>query len=422
MALPLAILLIPRPAGIAPQAWLLLAIFAGTILGVIVQPLPIAAVALIGIVTATFTGAMTPAQALGGYADPLVWMVFAAFCIAGTMIKTGLGRRLALLFIRSVGGTSIGLAYSLIGSDVVLGTVIPSNGARAAGIIFPVVKSLAQTFDSKPGPTASRLGAFLMLAVYHCDMTVSAMFFTGQASNPLIAQLARQVTGIEIGYTQWAVGAIAPAAVSMLAIPFLLLWLTPPDIRRTPAATQFASAELARLGPPTASEKIMLGVFVLLMALWMTRSWHGIDYPIVALAGLGILLVARVLEWTDVLNERSAWDTFVWYGALVQMARGTWRHGHHQDIRTVHVHTDRRVRLGDCAHRTGCGLRLRTLRLRKHHGACLRDVRAVPHRRAGCGHAGVSCSALAGLSLQRGRLADAVRHDARPRGTSGPAM
>jgi DASS family divalent anion:Na+ symporter len=64
--------------------------------------------------------------------------------------------------------------------------VIPSNGARAGGM-FPIVKSLAEAYESRPGPTATRLGAFLMLMVYHCDVIVSAMFFTGNASNPLIA-------------------------------------------------------------------------------------------------------------------------------------------------------------------------------------------------------------------------------------------
>ena len=67
---------------------------------------------------------------------------------------------------------------------------MPSNGARAGGIVFPIVKSLAEAYDSTPGPTAARLGAFLMLMVYHCDVIVSAMFFTGNAANPLIASLA----------------------------------------------------------------------------------------------------------------------------------------------------------------------------------------------------------------------------------------
>ena len=48
-------------------------------------------------------------------------MVFCAFQIAGGMIKTGLGRRLALLFIRAIGRTSLGLAYALVVTDVLLG-------------------------------------------------------------------------------------------------------------------------------------------------------------------------------------------------------------------------------------------------------------------------------------------------------------
>jgi DASS family divalent anion:Na+ symporter len=318
---PIAILLLAPPAGVTPQGWRLLAIFVGTILGLILQPLPMGAMALLGIAAAASTGALTPAQALAGYADPLVWMVFSAFCIARGMIKTGLGRRIAFVFIRRFGGTSVGLAYSVVATDVVLGTVIPSNGARAGGIIFPVVKSLAEAYDSVPGPTAARLGTFLMLVVFHCDIVVSAMFFTGQASNPLIAALAMQVAGIEIGYAKWALAAIVPAIASMMLVPLLLFRLAPPTVRRTPAAASMAAAELAQLGPRSRSETVMFVVFAMLMVLWITKGLHGIDYPVVALLGLGVLLVARVLDWSDVLGERSAWDTFVWYGGIFQMAR-----------------------------------------------------------------------------------------------------
>jgi len=203
----------------------------------------------------------------------------------------------------------------------VLGMVVPSNGARAGGIIFPIVKSLAEAYDSTPGPTATRLGAFLMLMVYHCDMTVAAMFFTGNAANPLIVSLARQTTGIEISYTRWALGAIAPALASMIVVPLLLYRIRPPSITRTPAAAEFASRELARLGPMARSEQIMLGIFALTTTMYITRGWHGIDYAVTALVGLGGLLVGGVLSWDDVLEERSAWDVFIWYGAIYQMAR-----------------------------------------------------------------------------------------------------
>ena len=134
-----------------PQAWRLLAIFVGTILGLMLQPLPLGAMALVGLAAAALTGALPAGQVFAGYADPLVWMVLAAFCISRGMIKTGLGRRVALLFIRALGHTSLGLGYSVVASDAVLGMVIPSNGARAGGIVFPIVKSLAEAYELHAG-------------------------------------------------------------------------------------------------------------------------------------------------------------------------------------------------------------------------------------------------------------------------------
>jgi DASS family divalent anion:Na+ symporter len=248
-------------------------------------------------------------------------MVLAAFGISRGMIKTGLGRRIGFLFVRAMGRTSIGLGYAIVATDTVLGTVVPSNGARAGGILFPVVKSLAETYESRPGPTSARLGTFLTMMVYHCDVTVSALFLTGNASNPLIASLASQVAGVEIGYATWALGAVMPAAVSMIVLPLVLYRRRPPTVKHTPGAAEFGQAQLEALGPMTRAEKVMLGVFALITLLWLTAGWHRVDYAITALVGLAALLVGGVLTWDDVLAERSGWDVFVWYGAIFQMAR-----------------------------------------------------------------------------------------------------
>src|SRR6185369_2572081 len=39
-----------------------------------------------------------------------------------------------------------------------------------------------------------------------------------------------------------------------------------------------------------------------------------------ALIGLSILLISGVLSWDDILKCRGAWDTVVWFAALVMMA------------------------------------------------------------------------------------------------------
>jgi len=314
------ILLIPVPSGVTTQSWRLLAIFAATITGSIVRPIPGAAIVLLGVTALPVFNVMKINEVLTGYADPVVWLVLAAFFISRGMIKTGLGRRIAFLFIKAIGRHSLGLSYALASTETVLATVIPSTGARSGGIIFPIAKSLAEAYESRPGPTARRLGAFLMVSVYQCNVIVCAMFLTGQASNPIIARFAQEVTGIDVTYARWAVAAILPALVSLLVVPWLVYRVFPPEIKHTPAASDFASEELRAMGLMKWSEWLMLAVFGVVAVLWMTIKFHGIDYAAVALLGISILLITGVLDWEDLITEKAAWAVFIWYGGLIRMA------------------------------------------------------------------------------------------------------
>jgi len=322
LLLPVVILLIPVPPGITPQSWRLLAIFAATIMGSILQPLPGSAMVLLGVTALSLFKVMTIEESLTGYADPVVWLVLAAFFISRGMIKTGLGRRIAFLFIRAIGRHSLGLGYALISTEALLGAVIPSTGARSGGIIFPIAKSLAEAYDSKPGPTARRLGAFLMTTVYQCNVIVCAMYLTGQASNPIISKLAKEVTGVDITYALWITAAIVPAIVSLFLVPLLIYRVFPPEIKHTPAAAQFASDELKQMGKTKWSEWVMLLVFALIAVLWMTPKLTGFHYATVAMVGICILLLSGVLNWEDLIAERPAWSVFIWYGGLLRMAEG----------------------------------------------------------------------------------------------------
>ena len=314
------IMIIPIPDGITPESWRLLAIFAATITGSIVRPLPGGAMVLLGVTALPLFKVLKIEEALTGYADPVVWLVLAAFFISRGMIKTGLGRRIAFLFIKTIGRHSLGLAYALISTEAVLATVIPSTGARSGGIIFPIAKSLAEAYDSTPGPTARRLGAYLMTTVYQCNVIVCAMYLTGQASNPIIAKLAKQVTGLDLTYSRWVLAAIVPALTSLVLAPLLIYKVFPPEIKHTPAAAEFASQQLRLIGPMNRSERLMLLVFGVVAILWMTSGYHDVHYAVVAMLGIAVLLITGVLDWEDLINERAAWAVFIWYGGLLRMA------------------------------------------------------------------------------------------------------
>lgn len=316
----LLVLAFHAPSGITAESWRLFAIFVATIVGSVLRPVPAGAVVFLGVTAIALTNTLPPAKALGGYADPIVWLVLCAFFMSRGVLKTGLGRRIAFLFIRTLGKSSLGLAYALVSTDTLLAAFLPSNSARAGGVVFPVARSLAEAYDSRPGATARRLGAYLLLTIYQCDVIACATFLTGQASNVLIAKFAKDTAGIDLTYTRWVLGASVPALLSLAFVPWLLFKLFPPEVQRTPDASRLAREELTRIGPMSRDERMMSLVFALTAGLWMTGPLHHINYAVVALLGISVLFLSGVLSWDDIIGERAAWDVYIWYGGLLRMA------------------------------------------------------------------------------------------------------
>ena len=315
------------PEGLSIEAWKLFAIFLGTILGIIFKVLPMGAVAIIGISLVAVTGVLDPKSskasvklALSGFSNHVIWLIVIAFFISRGFIKTGLGKRIAYLFIKFFGKKTLGLSYSLLGADLVLAPSIPSNTARGGGIIYPIIRSLAESFNSRPyDNTEHRIGAFLMLSAFQGNIITSAMFMTAMAANPLSAKLAGDL-GVEITWASWALAALVPGIIALIVIPFFIYKVFPPEIKETLNASKIASKELEKMGRIKLKEWFMLGAFILLLIMWINGKALGINGTTAAFMGLSILLLVGVLDWEDVKSEKGAWDTLVWFSSLVMMA------------------------------------------------------------------------------------------------------
>src|SRR6185436_14382139 len=167
---------------------------------------------------------------------------------------TRLGQRIAYFFIHRFGRSSLSLGYSLAAADLVLAPFVPSDTARGGGIMYPIVRSVAEAEGSSPGPTASKLGSFLMLVGFHSTYTASAMFLTGMAANPLIADFARKLAHVELTWMRWAVAASVPGLLTLFFMPQLIYRLHPPEITDTEFARDLARDELRKMGPMRRSE------------------------------------------------------------------------------------------------------------------------------------------------------------------------
>nr|XP_024403086.1 dicarboxylate transporter 1, chloroplastic-like [Physcomitrium patens] len=249
---------IPTPVGVTKNAWQLLSIFLATVVGIITQPLPLGAVALMGLGASVLTKTLTFAAAFSAFGDPIPWLIALAFFFAKGFIKTGLGNRVAYQFVKLFGKTTLGLGYSLVFAEALLSPAIPSVSARSGGIFLPLVKALCLACGSKVGDgTERKLGSWLMLTCFQTSVITSAMFLTAMAANPLSVNLATGAIGQTISWTDWAVAASVPGLVSLLVIPALLYVVYPPEVKSSPDAPKLAAENLEKMGPMSKNEKIM---------------------------------------------------------------------------------------------------------------------------------------------------------------------
>jgi len=224
--------------------------------------------------------------------------------------------------VRAVGGTTLGLAYGLNLAEGALAAGMPSSAARAAGVFYPLVCSVARASGSDPATgTERRTGAFLMQCAFQATGNSSSLWLYGAAQNLLTLRLAA-----EIGYSlpspflTWLRATCVPALVAMALTPLVAYWAIKPEVTATPEAPKEAKRKLEEMGPMSRDE-VVLGCTVLAMlVLWANASAFAIPPVCTAVVGLSVLLFFGTLTWDDCVGEKGAWTTMTWFAILVSMS------------------------------------------------------------------------------------------------------
>jgi L-tartrate/succinate antiporter len=338
--LALALAALPVPGGLEAHAWRYFAVFAGVVLALVLEPVPgavagLAGVALIATLAPwTLFGAEELAQpgfsapgqairwALGGFSNATVWLIFAAFMFALGYEKTGLGRRLALHLVRRMGRRTLALGYAVALADLVLAPFTPSNTARSGGTVFPIIRNLPPLYGSQPGgPSARRLGGYLMWTALATTCVTASMFLTGLAPNLLALEIARETVGVEVTWVEWLTGFLPVGVLLFVAVPWLTYVLYPPEVAAGEEASRWAAAELAAAGRVGSRERLLAVLVGGALLCWILGA-AVLDPTTVALVAVVLMVLAGVVSWEDVLANRSAWNTLVWFATLVALAGG----------------------------------------------------------------------------------------------------
>ena len=318
---------IKPPSGLDQDAYLMFIIFASTILSVLIRAIPMSTSVLIGLLLSIIFNLMPLKVALMGFGDSTTWLVVIAFLIAGVIIDTGLGKRIALICIQELGKSVTGLGYAICTTELILGPLVPSNTARGGGIIAPIVDSISRSLGSEPKNTSEIAGEYLHLVGAHANLITAAMFLTGMAANPIISRAALDVYGIEFDWSTWALGSIIPGLIGLMGLPIFLKYFSKPTIGSIENVRANIKLSIKELGPWSFREIAMVLILLLMLILWTTKSYHTMGTTTVALFGLVMLLILNITTWNQLVKNYKAWDTLIWLGGLLTMATGLKNNG-----------------------------------------------------------------------------------------------
>ncbi len=326
------IALLPVPQGLTPAAWRYFALFAGVVAGLIMEPIPASGVGFVGMAIAAASRLVEAEPgaslkwALSGFSNGTVWLVFSAFMLALGYEKTGLGRRVALVLVKKLGGRTIGLGYAIALTDLVLAPFTASNTARSAGTVFPVIRNIPALYGSYPGETARRIGAYVMWTAFAATCVTSSMFVTALAPNLFAMSLARQIAGVEVSMGGWVVGFLPVGLVLMALLPALVYVIYPPEVKGGPEVPAWAGRELATLGPVSGAEVLMAGFALLAVALWMFAG-EIMDPSTAALVVVSLMLATGLVDWQELAGNRPAWNVLILLATLFALSDGLNRVG-----------------------------------------------------------------------------------------------
>ncbi len=333
----LLLLAIPAPGGLSEGAWIYFAIFMVVVVGLVLEPIPGALIGLMGVGVLVWlklgpVGSTDPSSnisasaaikwGLAGFSNSTVWLIFAAFMLGLGYEKSGLGRRIALFLVKTLGRKTLGLGYAIAIADGILAPFIPSNSARSGGIIYPIVSSIPPMLGSYPDNGARKIGGYLVWVSLAATCVTSSMFFTGLAPNLLAMETAVKSGFSGISWMGWFIS-FAPCGILLFILtPLLAYYIYPPEIKGSKEASSWASDELKKMGKMQIKEYLMISLAVFALVFWIGGSSFGVDSTTVALSVMIGMVLLGIIEWNDILGNRAAWNVLAWFGSLVTLAGG----------------------------------------------------------------------------------------------------
>ena len=281
-------------------------------------------------------GVMTPAAAFGAaWGNWLVFFMLAAFGLSEGLRVTGFSRRFALWFATrpfTTGHPWLLVAMFLLGCTI-MGAIM---SLTVTTIVFmAIAEPMLKGLGYKKG---DHFAAMFMMGIAWAATASSAMTPVGHPLNVLIMDLVQRDFGYTMSFTQWLAAGIPMGLLVFLMLLAVFRFVVRPDVSRFSAmAAKYVRDESSKMGAMKLEEKLVVGIFLVVVVCWMLPSITGnilpgvsaylgeMGYAIPAIVGACLLCIIQVKgkplltfrQWT---LDGVEWSTMALIGGIMVIA------------------------------------------------------------------------------------------------------
>ena len=284
----------------------MLAIFCASIVLWITEAVQSYLTSLMVILGVILCGVTTQKDAFAQLGHPVMWLNILSFVLASMLVKTKVAKRFALWFVLKFGKSASGIFFSFLIINVVLSMFISATTVKAT-ILLPIFMVIAAIFGASQG-NRNNFGRNLVLQnLFQINIGASA-FMTGSGANLLaVSLLTGAYSSISLIYADWLVAAF-PLAMLLLLIGWfvgvkIIFPLKPEEkVPQIQGGMERLREELEAMGKVRFEEYKSIAIFLGVLIMWVTESWHGVSAEVVVLIGAIIALLPGigVVKWNDV--------------------------------------------------------------------------------------------------------------------------
>ncbi|MBD2593850.1 anion permease [Nostoc spongiaeforme FACHB-130] len=267
-------------------------------------------VALFSVLLLLLTGGISQEQFFESLGSDVVWLMIGAFILGGAVKQTGLATRLTQIVAAKAHNIS-SLFWLLTTVLIPLSFLIPSTSGRAA-VTHPIFRSVANATEDQQ---TRRAIALLMPTVILVSTIVS---LTGAGSHLVAQDLLQEISDTSISFSQWLLYGLPFGVVASYASCWVIMRLFL-DKQRLQQKLNVEYLQTESLSIP---ERKTLWIVLLMLALWITEQWHGLEIATVTVIGAMILTAPNfgVMKWKDAVKAVS-WNLIIFVGATLVLGK-----------------------------------------------------------------------------------------------------